>query len=176
MIRICTGFPPEWPPEMRERIVAAFAQHWPASIELVADELSGGGDLDRHRLIIPAAVADEMDDGDLLAWIDPNVETASAVPSYVIPQLICDADLCFISRSSGSLDPGFWAVRLSSPVRSFLIELALAAGKSEAAAGVLADKLDRSGLKVRDLTPGKAGDIWEFGPLARYTDRLQMPE
>lgn len=176
MIRVCSGFPPEWPPAFRERFLAVHAKHWPPSIELVADVLSQGGGLDRHRLIMPYAAADDMADGDLLAWLDPDLETFGAVPSYVIPQLIKDADLCFIGRQPGDTDLGFWAVRLSLPVRRFLRELAESAIAGQPAAEAWTDARQLIELRERDLTPGGSGDNWPLGPLGRYTRRLPRPE
>lgn len=175
MIRVCSGFPPDWPMVYRDRFLAAHDLHWPPSIELVADNLSQGGTLDRHRLIMPAATADDMADGDLLAWLDPDIETIAAMPSYVIPQLIKDADLCFIGRKPGDTDLGFWAVRLSAPVRRFLRELAESALAEQPAAEAWADARQLVELIERDLTPGGSGDNWPDGPLGRYTRRLPQP-
>lgn len=172
MIRLCSGFPPDWPDGFRDRFLAAFETHWPASIELVADPLSQGGDLDRHQLIIPAVAASDMANGDLLAWLDPDVETTSAVPSYVIPQLIKDADLCFIGRQDGDSDLAFWAVRLSPAVRLFLAQLADGAASAPSAGEAWAQTRAAAGLAERDLTPGGSGEIWQHGPLGRYSRRV----
>lgn len=176
MIRICSGFPPHWPAEYRERFLASIAEHWPAQIEALADILSQGGDLDRHRLILPRAAADDMADGDLLAWLDPEIETNAAIPSYVIPQLMKDADLCFIGDGAGGSDFAFWAVRLSSPARTFLMHLADNGVAGMTAGEAWADARARAPLAERDLTPGGSGDIWEHGPLGRYTIRRPRPE
>jgi hypothetical protein len=175
VITVCSGFPPSWPADYRERFLTAWAAHWPSAINLVADDLSQGGDLDRHRLIMPAAVAADLANGDLLAWLDPNVETISAVPSFVIPNLLKDADLCFIGRTDGADDLGFWAVRLSAPVRHFLIELADSAASGQPASEAWAEARALVTLKERDLTPNEGGDIWPIGPLGRYSRRMPAP-
>lgn len=168
MTTVCTGFPPDWPATVRERFLESFAAHWSPAVELVADNLSQGGGLDRHRLIIPAAVAADLENGDLVAWLDPTVETLSAVPGYVLPQLVKDADLCFASSSAGDPNPAFWAVRLSPAVRLFLSRLAF---QAQQGAGVLEAWAAAAGglqLVQRDLNPGR-GEAWEHGPLGRYT-------
>lgn len=173
MIRLCTGFPPGWP--HRERVLEAVATHWP-SIELVADDLGEGQALDRYQLIAPAAAADDMADGDLLGWLDPDIELTAAVPSYVLPHLIKDADLAFIGREDGETDLGFWVVRLSRPVRDFLIQLGDAAGPEVAPGEAWAQARAAAPLIERDLTPGKGGgDSWAHGPLGRYSRRLSRP-
>jgi hypothetical protein len=164
VIKVCSGFPPAWP--YRERFLAAFA-HWPASIELVAADLPEGESIDLYQLSAPAALAADMADGDMIAWLDPDIETIAAVPSYVIPHLIKDADLAFIGREDGQTDLGFWVVRLSDRSRPFLAQLA---------AGVAwADARGEAELIERDLTPGRAGEVWAQGPLGRYSRRLPRP-
>lgn len=172
MIRLCTGFPPGWP--HRERVLAAIATHWP-SIDLAADELGADRALDHYQLVAPAAAADDMADGDLLGWLDPDIEVNSAVPSYVVPHLIKDADLAFIGREDGETDLGFWVVRLSRPVRAFLVQLGDAARPEVPAGEAWAQVRAAASLIERDLTPGKAGATWANGPLGRYSQRLPRP-
>lgn len=167
MIRVCSGFPSSWPAAYRDRFVAAFARHWPASIALFAPTLDEGQEVETYQLAGLAAVAPSMADGDLLAWLDPDIETIGAVPSFVIPQLIKSADLCFIGREDGETDLGFWAVRLSPSVRLFLDHLGSGVSFAEARGA--------AGLIERDLTPGGSGDNWAHGPLGRYTQRLARP-
>lgn len=176
MITVCSGFPLSWPANVRERFLEAFAQHWPSSVNLITDHLSQGGTLDRYRLILPAAAAADLADGDLIAWLDPNIETISAVPSFVIPHLIKNADLCFIGRTDGAADLAFWAVRLSAPVRRFLFELADSAIGGQSAAEAWADARALVTLQERDLTPGGVDDTWSIGPLGRYSRRIPLSE
>lgn len=175
MIRLCSGFPSDWPASYRERFLSSIETHWPASIELIADDLSQGGDLDRHRLIIPAAAADDMADGDLLAWLDPDIETLSAIPSFLIPQLLKSADLCLIDHPAEGPDLAFWAIRISGPARTFLRRLGLRALAGETAAQAWEAERAAAQLAERDLTPGGSGRIWQHGPLGRYSHRLRRP-
>lgn len=166
MIRVCTGFPNDWPAALRDQVVESFRALWPASIELMAGELQGGGDLDRIRLSAPAAASADMADGDILAWLDPDIETVSSVPSFVIPNLLKDADLCYIGTDAGEADLAFWAVRISPIARRFL---------AASATSTWADGRAQVELMARDLTPGGLGDLWGVGPLGRYTRRLARP-
>jgi hypothetical protein len=173
-IRLCTGFPSGWPPAFAERILSSRLERWP--VEVLAEPLSQGGGLERNRLIVPAAAASDMTDGDLLAWLDPDIETTASVPRFVIPQLIADADFAMILRTDGSVDPSFWIARLSPNVRPALLAVALYAGEYSGAAEAWRDNLGET-LRVRDLTPGRhSDDDWQLGPLGRYTRREPRPE
>lgn len=170
MITVCSGFPLDWPAEAVERFTSSFERHWPVASWLEADRLPEGGTVDRYQLVIPAEVADRMDDGDLLAWLDPDIVTVAPVPSFVLPNLAKGADLAFIGRADGSSDLSFWIVRLSGPVRSFLADLASRARTADDPDAAWIAARAAAGLVERDLTPG-GSDMWAHGPLGRYSRR-----
>lgn len=128
------------------------------------------------QILIPEAAAAGMDDGDLLVWLDGDVETIATVPVDLVPRLIGDAEVCYLGRSHGHSEIGFWAVRLNARTRSFLRQIALIYTTDEVfqlpewhSAFVWDHVRKASGMVERNLCkPALRGHVWPFTALAKY--------
>lgn len=128
------------------------------------------------QILIPQAAADGMSDGDVLIWIDADVETTTKVPSGFVRALLGDAEVCFLGRERSHSEIGFWAVRINPRTRQFLHDIALMYTTDAVfelpewhSAYVWDYVRERSGLKERNLCPpGLSGHVWPRTPLARY--------
>ena len=135
------------------------------------------------QCIISHYVAQELDDGDILVWLDADVVTFADVPPAFVEGLLGDADLCYLGRRTHS-EIGFWAVRLNARSRWFLGELSalylddrvFALPETHSAyafdvARVAAQQI--RGLVARDLTPGGHGHVWLRSPLMPFLDHCK---
>jgi hypothetical protein len=129
------------------------------------------------QILIPGDAASAMKDGDILVWLDGDVETTAPVPEGWIESLIGDSELCYLGRSRMHSEIGFWAVRLNPRTRSFLAAIALLYTSdevfrlSEWHSAFAWDHCRRTaGLIERNLTPTlPSGHVWPLSPLAPYT-------
>lgn len=131
------------------------------------------------QIMIPIAAAlDEragpLQSGDILVWLDADVETTSPVPASFIRDLLGDADVCFLGREPKHSEIGFWAVRISDETLGFLelmhnlydtdrfLEL-----REWHSAFVWDHARKKFALCERNLTPGGHGHVWPSSPLGR---------
>lgn len=128
-----------------------------------------------RQLIIPQAASVGMDDGDILIWLDGDVETRQPVPQGFVENLIGDADVCFLGREPKHSEIGFWAVRISDVTRQFLADIAdiYVSGavlelKETHSAFAWDHCRKRLGIKERDLTPGGKGHVFPKSALGSY--------
>lgn len=128
------------------------------------------------QILIPEAASAGMADGDVLVWLDGDVETLAPVPEDFVPRLIGAADVCFLGRAVGHSEIGFWAVRLDPRTRVFLHDIAEQYRTDaflklpEWHSAFVWDHVRRaSGLIERNLcAPGLLGHVWPTTGLARY--------
>lgn len=76
------------------------------------------------QILIPSAAALTMDDGDILVWLDGDVETIAPVPIGFVPDLLGIREICYLGREPKHSEIGFWAVRLNKTTRAFLAGIA----------------------------------------------------
>jgi hypothetical protein len=130
-----------------------------------------------RQLFIPETAAAGMDDGDILVWLDGDVETTAPVPVGFVDSLLGDADGAFLGRGAKHSEIGFWAVRIGDRTMEFLRELA-EIYRSDAVfelaewhSAYVWDQVRRrhAGLAWKDLTPGGSGHVWPGSPLGPFT-------
>lgn len=79
------------------------------------------------QILIPQAAAlDEpaLEDGDILVWLDGDVETHRRVSAGFVERTLDGKSLAFIGRAPRHSEIGYWAIRLSAATRLFLHEIA----------------------------------------------------
>ncbi|TAK83394.1 MAG: hypothetical protein EPO09_21255, partial [Aquabacterium sp.] len=76
------------------------------------------------QILIPQAAAEGLMHGDILVWLDADVETIRRVPAGFVDGLLGDSDVCYLGRARQHSEIGFWAVRINSETRNFLCFLA----------------------------------------------------
>lgn len=129
------------------------------------------------QILIPQAAAEGLVDGDILVWIDADVETVRAVPEGFVEEQLGDADVCYLGRSQGHSEIGFWAIRIGQRTRRFLADIAESYTSDQVflmrewhSAFVWDVVRTRSGLKEKNLVPpGLRGHVWPHTKLAQYT-------
>lgn len=72
------------------------------------------------QALIPEHASFNLNDGDILVWLDADVVTFADVPDDAIEQIIGDRDIAFLGRQGTHSEIGFWAVRLNYRTREFL--------------------------------------------------------
>lgn len=76
------------------------------------------------QILIPAAATADMADGDILIWLDGDVVTRRPLEVRFLHQLMGEADVVYLGRGRSHSEIGFWMVRLSPKVRTFLADIA----------------------------------------------------
>lgn len=128
------------------------------------------------QILIPEAAAADMADGDILVWLDGDVETTAPVPLDFVPKMLGVAEVSYLGRARGHSEIGFWAVRLNDRTRRFLSDIAEVYRTDHVfelrewhSAFVWDHIRSRSGLVERNICrPGTVGHVWPLSPLARY--------
>lgn len=128
------------------------------------------------QILIPEAAAVGLEDGDLLVWLDGDVETTADVPPGLVPSLIRDAEVAFLGRARGHSEIGFWVVRINERTRRFLHEIAEEYRSDrflelpEWHSAFIWDHVRaRSGLVEHNICgPGAVGHVWPRTALARF--------
>lgn len=127
------------------------------------------------QILIPEAAARGLADGDILVWIDADVQTTAPVPAEFVPTLLGSSNLCFLGREPKHSEIGFWAVRLNPQTRAFLTAIA-EVYRSDAFltlpqwhSAFVWDHVRRgTGLSERNLSPGGSGHVWPTTALGRF--------
>jgi len=137
------------------------------------------------QILIPEAASIGMADGDLLVWLDGDVETIAPVPEDFVPKLIGTAEVCYLGRSRSHSEIGFWAVRLNPRTRRFLADIAqvyrsdLVFELPEWHSAFVWDFCRTSMVTPmieRNLCrPGACGHVWPSTALAAYTRHDKGP-
>lgn len=129
-----------------------------------------------RQLFIPENAAEDMDDGDILTWLDGDVVTTRDVSDGFVPGLLGGADGAYLGRMGQHSEIGFWCVRLSPGTRSFLTALAdmYRSGEvfhlRETHSAFVWDTVRGwlPGLHFRNLTPKGNGHVWPTSPLGSW--------
>lgn len=127
------------------------------------------------QILIPQAAAEGLGDGDILVWLDGDVETTAPVPAGFIPRLLGAGEVAFLGREPKWSEIGFWAVRLNPVTRQFLADIA-EVYRSDAfltlpqwhSAFVWDHVRRQANMGERNLTPGGGGHVWPRSPLGPY--------
>lgn len=135
------------------------------------------------QILIPEAAAADLYDGDILVWLDGDVETIAPVPLGFVPELLASADVAFLGRPPKWSEIGFWAVRINSSTRHFLHDIAemyrtdaFLAHPQWHSAYIWDVVRNRSQLVERNLChKGAHGHVWPQTPLAKYTRHDKGP-
>lgn len=127
------------------------------------------------QCLIPHAALREVQTGDILVWLDADVETIAPVPADLIPRLLGEHEVAYLGRTGKHSEIGFWAVRINSRTRHFLSRLAATYWTGafrelrEWHSAFVWDHCRRADrLDGIDLTPGGSGHVWPSSPLAPY--------
>lgn len=128
------------------------------------------------QILIPEAASCGLEMGDILVWLDGDVETIEQVPEDLVPRLLGGADVAYLGRANHS-EIGFWAVRISPRTLVFLHDIAEQYRTDRFlelpewhSAFVWDHVRKQSGLVERNLCgPGHRGHVWPLTALARYT-------
>lgn len=134
-----------------------------------------------RQCFIPETAAGELEDGEVMAWMDADVVTHAPVPKGFVDGLLGTHDLCYLGRTNMHTELGFWAVRLGTGTRLFLRDLAelyrkdRIFGLQEWHSAFAFDHVRKiaDGLQWLNLTPRGTGHVWFQSPLGRYTDHLK---
>lgn len=129
------------------------------------------------QIMIPLAASNGLNEGDVLVWLDGDVETVAPVPETFVPRLIEVADVVFLGRAHSHSEIGFWALRMCRDTEGFLRDLALMYRTDRFihlpewhSAFVWDHVRASSGLIERNLCgPSARGHVWPLTALARYT-------
>lgn len=116
-----------------------------------------------------------MSEGDILVWLDGDVETIAAVPEDLIPNLLGSAEVVFLGREPKHSEIGFWAVRVNEKTAIFLNDIA-AMYRHDAVfnlpewhSAFVWDHVRRqTGMRESNLSAGKHGHVWPNTRLGGY--------
>lgn len=122
------------------------------------------------------AAVSGMRAGDILVWLDADVETIKAVPETWVAGLLGDADLACLRRPTHT-EIGFYAMRIDPKTRAILRDFAdiYTSGefleiRESHSAYVFDRAVERHNPAVRDLnTEGVKFHPWPQSPLAECT-------
>jgi hypothetical protein len=135
------------------------------------------------QILIPQAAAEGLEDGDILVWLDADVETFKRVPADFVAGLLGEFDVCYLGRARQHSEIGFWAVRINAKTRAFLALMAdyYTSGAvfdlTEWHSAFVWDHVRKaSDLVERNLCGPRAhGHVWPDTILSRYTIHHKGP-
>lgn len=124
--------------------------------------------------IVPKYALDGMEDGDILCWLDADVETTAPVAEDWVERLLKGKDLALLKRENQHSEIGFWAIRVSAKTRALVqkfSDLYTTGDVFRLGEWHSAYVFDRAvaavpSLTIRNLCPGKRGYVFEVSPLA----------
>jgi len=130
-----------------------------------------------RQLFIPEEEARIMQDGDILAWLDGDVETTSPVPAGFVESLVGQHHGAFLGRQGTHSEIGFWAVRLSPLTRRMLSDIANMYRDGtiwklpEWHSAFVWDFIRKTlpAIDMKNLTPLGHGHVWPNSPMAVCT-------
>ena len=129
------------------------------------------------QILIPGQAAEGLGVGDVLIWLDGDVETIGAVPADFPRNLLGrNGDVAFLGRGEKHSEIGFWAIRINEATRRFLACMArfyTSGGFAHLDEWHSAYVWDQArGLvemnEVNLTHPRAHGHVWPSSPLARY--------
>lgn len=125
--------------------------------------------------LIPLAAAQQLDRGDLLLWLDGDVQTTRAVPAGFIETLLpVGYDVAYLGREPKHSEIGFQLYRIphAVPMLAEFQSLFVTGGILREQEWHSAYAWDiarvRSGVRAHNLTPGGSGHVWQSSVLERY--------
>lgn len=128
-----------------------------------------------RQALIPLDAAAGLDRGDLLCWLDGDVQTTRAVPPGFIETLLPrEYDMAYLGRAPKHSEIGFQLYRIPAAVpmlaefQSLYATGAIVREKEWHSAYAWDIARNRSGVKAYNLTPGGSGHVWEGSVLQRY--------
>jgi hypothetical protein len=127
------------------------------------------------QILIPEASSAGLDDGDILVWLDGDVETFAPVPEDLVPSALGSAEVAYLNRDPKHSEIGFWALRINPSTRLFLHHIALQYRTDRFldlrewhSAFIWDHERRKAGLIERSLCPpGSRGHVWPRTVLAR---------
>jgi hypothetical protein len=127
--------------------------------------------------LAPRAALPGLNNGDVLCWLDADVETIAKVPKNWANSLIARSNFACLQRDRQHSEIGFWAARVNKYTRAAinrfadLYESGDVFGLDEWHSGFVFDAAlaSQPTLKIQNLSPGGRGHVWPQSPLARYT-------
>lgn len=136
-----------------------------------------------RQCFIPEGAAEELPDGEVMAWMDADVVTFRNIPPGFVEDMLGTHDICYLGRRGMHTELGFWAVRLNLRTRVMLEQLAglfrsdsifgLPEWHSAFAFDHVRKVNEATGLRTLNLTPTGQGHVWFQSPLGKYTDHLK---
>lgn len=136
-----------------------------------------------RQCVIPLTASEELQDGDVLVWLDADVVCIRDISVDFVSSLLGDRDMIYLGRIKGTSEIGFWAVRINPRTREFLRDLAHRYMSEEVFklqewhSAYVFDHIRKSheviGLRAVSLTPNGFGHVWFQSPLGRYMDHLK---
>jgi hypothetical protein len=129
------------------------------------------------QIMIPEAASAGLDDGDILVWLDGDVETIAPVPEDFVSQLLGPAEVVFLGRDQSHSEIGFWAIRINATTRLFLHRIALMYRSDrfldlpEWHSAFVWDHVRRATNLIERNLCGRfsRGHVWPMTALGRYT-------
>lgn len=136
------------------------------------------------QAFVPEAMADALSDGELLVWLDGDVQAFAPIPKGFFDELVGDEDGAYLGRGGKHSEIGYWCVRLSPRSRLFLHRFAELYRSDELFelkewhSAFVWDHARREaeavgGFKMRNLTPHGHDHVWFQSPLGKYLDHLK---
>lgn len=128
------------------------------------------------QILIPREAARGLAEGDILVWLDGDVETIAPVNTGVIAAMLDWHDVAYLNRGDKHSEIGFWGIRISAQTLAFLDAIA-AQYTSDAflelrewhSAFVWDHCRRQSGMIEHHLCrPGLSGHVWPNTILARW--------
>lgn len=135
------------------------------------------------QILIPGAAAQDMEDDDILIWLDGDVETIRKMPPRFIPALMANVDVCYLGRQPQHSEIGFYGIRINDRTKAFLTEMAriYTTGKfteyPEWHSAYIFDRAkEKFTLRERNLCkPGARGHVFPLTTLAPYLVHRKGP-
>lgn len=132
--------------------------------------------------ITPWAASQDLSDGDILIWLDADVDTHKPVPKGWAESLLRDADVTFLGRPGRHSEIGFMGFRMphGRKVAQAFAEMFLDDKFHQWMEWHSAYLFDRAvdacpDVKSLSLTPEGAGHVWMKSPLREYTIHYKGP-
>ena len=130
------------------------------------------------QAMVPRVALDGLEDGDILAWFDADVETLKDVPAGWLDGLVGEYDVACLQRKNKYSEIGFWVVRISGDTREMIevfanvYESGAVLKLPEQHSGYVFDTAlaNFHGLRIRNLNPmNERWHPWGQSPLAAFT-------
>lgn len=128
--------------------------------------------------LAPRMALEGLEDGDVLAWFDADVETTAPVPNGWISTLLDGHDVACLQRPGRHTEIGFWAMRMGRSTRlvieafARMYETGTVFSFREYHSAFIFDRAleMEPELKIRNLAEGaKPSHPWPQTVLAQYT-------